>query len=168
MFVTMSEMVGGVAVSESGPESHQEGVVSKPESNEVMDLDSLASSPASPAGSVSNQNEVVPHHTATPMPLLPHLLFQASGQGLPVRSREEQAQAMAHSLKLLSSNTPQPPPGYRTDPGAPPGCFEHSLNILGGRYLLLDQLEGSHLQRCIDVNTKQEFVCKVSKTFLSL
>ena len=52
-----------------------------------------------------------------------------------------------------------PPPGFRTDPGAPPGCFEHSLNILGGKFLLLDQLEGSHLQRCIDVNTKQEFVC---------
>ena len=49
-----------------------------------------------------------------------------------------------------------------TDPGAPPGCAEHSLNILGGHYLLLDHLEGSHLQRCIDVNTKQEYVCKVS------
>ena len=56
-------------------------------------------------------------------------------------------------------------PRMRTDPGAPPGCTEHSLNILGGHYLLLDHLEGSHLQRCIDVNTKQEYVCKVRIEF---
>lgn len=29
------------------------------------------------------------------------------------------------------------------------------------KYLLLDQVEGSSLYRCVDINTKEELVCKV-------
>ena len=50
----------------------------------------------------------------------------------------------------------------RTDPTVPPGCREHGFNLIGQKYLLHDQIEGSHLQRCIEVETQNEFVCKVS------
>ena len=50
----------------------------------------------------------------------------------------------------------------RTDPTVPPGCREHGFNLIGQKYLLHDQIEGSHLQRCIEVDTQQEYVCKVS------
>lgn len=158
MFVTMSETLsvsGGVVASpvEGGVDS----TIPKP-SEDFVEVDSLASSPASPA---SVNHEV--NHGATPMPLLPQLLF-SSQRPLPsaasVSSSANEVKSVTTSLSSSYLSLP-PPPGYRADPGAPPGCFEHSLNILGGRYLLLDQLEGSHLQRCIDVTTKQEFVCKV-------
>ena len=51
----------------------------------------------------------------------------------------------------------------RTDPTVPPGCREHGFNLIGQKYLLHDQIEGSHLQRCIEVETQHEYVCKVSK-----
>ena len=50
----------------------------------------------------------------------------------------------------------------RTDPTVPPGCREHGFNLIGQKYLLHDQIEGSHLQRCIQVATQREYVCKVS------
>lgn len=34
--------------------------------------------------------------------------------------------------------------------------------ILGDRYILLDLCDGTSLYKCIDVKTKEEFVCKVS------
>lgn len=35
-------------------------------------------------------------------------------------------------------------------------------SIVADKYLLLDQVEGSSLYRCVDVNTHEELVCKVS------
>jgi hypothetical protein len=117
-----------------------------------MDEDVLISS--NPASPVSSIGEMV--NNATPMPLLPHLLF--SGATPTSISHMEPPKAVVPQQRLGLSS----PPGFRTDPGAPPGCTENGLNILGGRYLLLDHLEGSHLQRCTDVQTKEEFVCKVN------
>jgi hypothetical protein len=191
MFVTMSEMNVGVAGG-VGPnvnsDTHAHLPKIQPDSSSNSDsqdstrnseLDSLASSPASPAVSVNHgeigaDGRVINSGNATPMPLLPQMLFNAARSA---QSQREQNNRQSHSRINHSSSSDHdssapkakirrlgfepPPPGFRTDPGAPPGCFEHSLNILGGKFLLLDQLEGSHLQRCIDVNTKQEFVCKV-------
>jgi len=36
-----------------------------------------------------------------------------------------------------------------------------SASLLGGKYLLLDELEGSSLHRCLDITTHEELVCKV-------
>lgn len=36
-----------------------------------------------------------------------------------------------------------------------------SASLLGGKYLLLDELEGSSLHRCLDINSQEELVCKV-------
>lgn len=143
----------------------------------------ISSSPASPVSVTSGE---VPNNPVTPMPLLPQLLFTRNQATPPSREINSMATPLSlsrvHKKLELSPLPPHPPPPQahpsprqmsrhpqmgpgmgprvRTDPGAPPGCAEHSLNILGGHYLLLDHLEGSHLQRCIDVNTKQEYVCK--------
>lgn len=45
-------------------------------------------------------------------------------------------------------------------PNQPECCFQASL--VADKYLLLDQVEGSSLYRCVDVNTHEELVCKVS------
>ena len=136
-----------------------------------LEVDPMGSSPSSPAPPSETSSSVV--GGATPMPLLPTLS----------QSTLHTPNTHTHVNHPTSRLSPHPailqpaqarggsactPGFFRTDPGAPPGCFEHSLNILGGRYLLLDQLEGSHLQRCIDVYSKQEFVCKVSPTVLCL
>lgn len=49
---------------------------------------------------------------------------------------------------------------------APPTSCGHpregqSASLLGGKYLLLDELEGSSLHRCLDITSHQELVCKV-------
>ena len=36
-----------------------------------------------------------------------------------------------------------------------------SASLLGGKYVLLDELEGSSLHRCLDINSQEELVCKV-------
>lgn len=141
MFVTSMDV--GVVESTSGP-AH----------NKPMDEDVLiGSSPASPSTSEHHHAHYASPR-ATPMPLMPHLVV---GHALLLEPQDEKqaekAEAKESSRKTMSME-------FRTDPAVPPGSTEHGLNILGGRYLLLDQLEGSHLQRCIDVHTQQEFVCK--------
>ncbi|KAL3280704.1 hypothetical protein HHI36_003941 [Cryptolaemus montrouzieri] len=39
---------------------------------------------------------------------------------------------------------------------------EHFPSKIGDKYLLLDQVEGSSLYRCVDTVSKDELVCKVS------
>ena len=36
-----------------------------------------------------------------------------------------------------------------------------AASLLGNKYLLLEELEGSSLHRCLHIRTRQEFVCKV-------
>ena len=189
MFVnsSMSEMVnvGGSA----RPKPNEEGA--PPLEEDII----ISSSPASPvsvtSGEVPNHNPVTPM-PLLPQLLFTNTHSQAGPPSTPATPPPLQlatptSLSRVHKRLKLSSAPPspvhpkhtQPPPRQMpgpphrqqiarviTDPGAPPGCAEHSLNILGGHYLLLDHLEGSHLQRCIDVNTKQEYVCKVSWSWI--
>lgn len=128
-----------------------------------LEVDPMGSSPSSPAPPSETSSSVV--GGATPMPLLPTLsqstLHTPNTNHTHVNHPTSRLAPHPAILQPAQTRGGSVNPGFfRTDPGAPPGCFEHSLNILGGRYLLLDQLEGSHLQRCIDVYSKQEFVCK--------
>ena len=66
---------------------------------------------------------------------------------------------------VLQNSLPPPPlPSLgrvltpRTDPT---GCEENGITLLGNKYILLDQLEGSNLRRCIHVDSHDQFVCKV-------
>ena len=38
-----------------------------------------------------------------------------------------------------------------------------AASLLGGKYLLLEEIEGASLHRCLHIETNQEFICKVSK-----
>ncbi len=38
-----------------------------------------------------------------------------------------------------------------------------AASLLGNKYLLLEELEGSSLHRCLHIRTRQEFVCKVGE-----
>lgn len=65
--------------------------------------------------------------------------------------------------RTLSPPCPSLLPGLCRAP--PPSCGHpregQSASLLGGKYLLLDELEGSSLHRCLDINTQEELVCKV-------
>lgn len=41
-----------------------------------------------------------------------------------------------------------------------------SAHLLQGRYLMMNLIEGSTFYKCIDINTKEHLVCKVSFTIL--
>lgn len=50
--------------------------------------------------------------------------------------------------------------------GPPSSLLAHpregqSASLLGGKYILLDELEGSTLHRCLDIQSQEELVCKV-------
>ena len=53
-----------------------------------------------------------------------------------------------------------------TAQGPPSSLLGHpregqSASLLGGKYILLDELEGSTLHRCLDISSHEELVCKV-------
>ena len=50
---------------------------------------------------------------------------------------------------------------------SPPSSPEPPVSLLDGRYLLGPQIEFSPLHRCIDIFTKEEFICRVSLPFFS-
>ena len=39
-----------------------------------------------------------------------------------------------------------------------------SASLLGGKYLLLEEIEGASLHRCLHIQSNQEYVCKVRKS----
>merc|ERR1719412_2742581 len=54
-------------------------------------------------------------------------------------------------------------PGPPCPPASLPGHPREgqSASLLGGKFILLDELEGSSLHRCLDINSQEELVCKV-------
>jgi len=52
----------------------------------------------------------------------------------------------------------RPPP---VSPGLGHPREGQTASLLGGKYILLDELEGSTLHRCLDINSHEELVCKV-------
>ena len=53
----------------------------------------------------------------------------------------------------------RPPP---VSPGLGHPREGQTASLLGSKYILLDELEGSTLHRCLDINSQEELVCKVS------
>ena len=104
-------------------------------------------------------------HIPTPMPLVPQMCLDDNGsrrQHLHHQQERVECPAAIRLAEAAAGNSgTQMPPGYRTDPTTPPGSSDSGLSIVGGRFILMDQLEGSHLQRCIEVGTGEAFVCKV-------
>ncbi|CAF4871276.1 unnamed protein product [Pieris macdunnoughi] len=68
---------------------------------------------------------------------------------------EDRAQSPALTDRLSASpSSPSPP-----SPAPPQHQFQAAL--VAEKYLLLEQVEGSSLCRCVDVRTQEEYVCKV-------
>ena len=61
------------------------------------------------------------------------------------------------SLCRPASSTQPPPSSLLGHPRE-----GQSASLLGGKYILLDELEGSTLHRCLDIQSQEELVCKVS------
>ena len=77
-------------------------------------------------------------------------------------------------LRTLSPPSLLPPPPQREGdcsllpppfllPGHP--REGQTASLLGGKYLLLEEMEGASLHRCIHIHTNQQFVCKVSSFY---
>lgn len=50
---------------------------------------------------------------------------------------------------------------HQAAPSSQQGERHFQATVVADKYLLLDQVEGSSLYRCMDVNTQEELVCKV-------
>lgn len=58
---------------------------------------------------------------------------------------------------------------------SPTGILQHEtqirkrppVSLVADKYMILDELEGTSLNMCVNIHTKEDFVCKVSK-FLNL
>lgn len=59
----------------------------------------------------------------------------------------------------LASSPPASPPA---PPSPAPPQHQFQAALVAEKYLLLEQVEGSSLCRCVDVRTQEEYVCKVS------
>lgn len=72
-------------------------------------------------------------------------------------SKAEERSASPALAERLSSSPSSPAP---SSPAPPQHQFQAAL--VAEKYLLLEQVEGSSLCRCVDVRTQEEYVCKVS------
>lgn len=56
---------------------------------------------------------------------------------------------------------------------SPTGVFQHEtqvrkrppVSLVADKYMILDELEGSSLNMCVNIHTREDFVCKVSSSF---
>ena len=74
--------------------------------------------------------------------------------------------AVAPHPSSAGATPPCLPLGYCPAPRPAPGHPREGqqASLLGGKYLLLEALEGSSLHRCLHIPTQEELVCKVGKT----
>ncbi|CAH2104980.1 unnamed protein product [Euphydryas editha] len=70
---------------------------------------------------------------------------------------DDRAQSPALTDRLSAAPSPSSP--APTSPSPPQHQFQAAL--VAEKYLLLEQVEGSSLCRCVDVRTQEEYVCKV-------
>jgi hypothetical protein len=71
---------------------------------------------------------------------------------------EERSTSPALAERLAAAPSPASPAPI--SPAPPQHQFQAAL--VAEKYLLLEQVEGSSLCRCVDVRTQEEYVCKVS------
>ncbi|XP_050685467.1 tribbles homolog 2-like isoform X2 [Leptidea sinapis] len=70
---------------------------------------------------------------------------------------DERSQSPSLAERLSAAPSPTSP--APASPSPPQHQFQASL--VAEKYLLLEQVEGSSLCRCVDVRTQEEYVCKV-------
>lgn len=78
---------------------------------------------------------------------------------------DERAPSPALADRLAAAPSPSSPaPASPASPAPPQHQFQAAL--VAEKYLLLEQVEGSSLCRCVDVRTQEEYVCKVSDRYI--
>lgn len=74
---------------------------------------------------------------------------------------EDRSPSPAAALERLAAAS-SPAPSAPASPSPPPHHHHYQAALVADKYLLLEQVEGSSLCRCVDVRTQEEYVCKVS------
>ncbi|KAI8427509.1 hypothetical protein MSG28_002035 [Choristoneura fumiferana] len=88
--------------------------------------------------------------------LLWGLRLSKPGPAVEHSKAEERAQSPTLSERLSASPAASPAP-----PSPQPPQHQFQAALVAEKYLLLEQVEGSSLCRCVDVRTQEEYVCKV-------
>jgi len=127
----------------------------------------MLTTPASPASSDSSMSRVKPLE----VPLaVPPSTVSASPGGVPLAPL---APLATQSLTEVSIHATVIPPLRLSPPLCPVSLCRpvstglghpregQSASLLGGKFILLDELEGSTLHRCLDITSSEELVCKV-------
>lgn len=82
---------------------------------------------------------------------------------VPVTSGEHsKAEERAQSPSLVERLSAAPSPSSPAPTSPAPLQHQFQAALVAEKYLLLEQVEGSSLCRCVDVRTQEEYVCKVS------
>lgn len=57
--------------------------------------------------------------------------------------------------------SPTPPSALQPQQPEPAAKKRSPISLVADKYMILDELEGSSLNMCINIHTQEEFVCKV-------
>ncbi len=110
----------------------------------------LASNTVPVISRVTNQTESSYHKSS------------AAGNKAPAAVHLQQPSPAAASLPLRGSDN------YADCVTLPPLTGHpregQAASLLGGKYLLLEEIEGASLHRCLHIQSNQEFICKVRNT----
>ena len=119
--------------------------------------------------SLSSENSIQPISRVKPLELAPSQSPSAPQGVTPNMSAPQPLQEVSIHKTVIPPRTLSPPlcPSLCRAQGPPSSLPGHpregqSASLLGGKYVLLDELEGSSLHRCLDINSQEELVCKVS------
>ena len=112
------------------------------------------------------QQDASTNHNVNGNEMIENELFQVllqhsnSNMNLNLNSSQYRIQKV-DAIVLAPFTTPTTPATNSTPVPEPQNVFETTL--IADKFLILDQIEGSSLYRCINVNSQRAYVCKVFK-----
>ena len=136
--------------------------------DEIASAASSQPAPLSPPSASSTARPLPP--VSAPVPArLPHPP-PADPNRRPHHLPVHRPPSLSLNLPFQHLSSPLPSPSSHS-PGTTDPCRQgvsgtgsQGVKILGGRFLLMEQVEGSNLHKCIEVATDKEYVCKVRET----
>lgn len=87
---------------------------------------------------------------------------------VPAAGESNKAEERAQSPSLVDRLSAAPSPSSPAPASPAPPQHQFQAALVAEKYLLLEQVEGSSLCRCVDVRTQEEYVCKVSDHSISI
>lgn len=98
----------------------------------------------------------------SPSLLWPLRLSKPASVAVSSNGEHSKAEDRAQSPTLVDRLTAAPSPSSPAPTSPAPLQHQFQAALVAEKYLLLEQVEGSSLCRCVDVRTQEEYVCKVS------